>query len=54
MNEKTKNIYLVILCSIAFFTIVGGNLLTPFKEYSDSERRYLAKFPNLNEHNYSS
>ncbi|MDI9541134.1 MAG: hypothetical protein QM204_06690 [Bacillota bacterium] len=45
MNEKTKNIYLVILCSIAFFTIVGGNLLTPFKEYSDSERRYLAKFP---------
>ncbi|MGI6608441.1 MAG: hypothetical protein ACOX1F_05645 [Erysipelotrichaceae bacterium] len=47
MKEKTKNIYTVILCSIVFIFITASNLLTPFKEYSNSERRYLAKFPSL-------
>ncbi|MGI6510115.1 MAG: hypothetical protein ACOX1L_06030 [Erysipelotrichaceae bacterium] len=47
MKEKTKNIYTVAVCSVVFAGIVIGNILTPFKEYSDAERRYLAKFPKV-------
>jgi hypothetical protein len=47
MKEKTKNIYTVILCSLVFFSIVIANFLTPYKEYSDAERRYLSKMPKL-------
>ncbi len=45
MKEKIKNIYTITICLTVFITIVVANFLTPFKEYSDSERRYLAKFP---------
>ena len=47
MKEKTKNIYTVAVCLVVFVGIVIGNILTPFKEYSDAERRYLAKFPKV-------
>ena len=51
MKEKIKNIYTVILCSLVFFSIVIANFLTPYKEYSDAERRYLTKKPKLTTEN---
>lgn len=42
-----KNIRTFIAISLIFFLLVAGNLLSPAKPYSESERRALAQMPAL-------
>ncbi len=48
MNNKTKNIVNVILMGLILFGFFVICLVKPAGEYSDSERRPLAQFPELN------
>jgi len=45
MNDKIKNIVSVIVFALLFVTISAACIFTPDKEYSNSERRELSKFP---------
>lgn len=44
---KKQSMITVILVSIVFVILTGWNLFAPKADYSDSERRVLAKFPAL-------
>jgi hypothetical protein len=47
MNDKIKNIILTVVLSVFIFGFGAYLLVAPPTEYSDSERRVLAKFPEL-------
>ena len=47
MNNKLKNIILPIICAVFIGFFSASFLLKGETEYSTSERRYLAKFPEL-------
>ncbi len=48
MNKKTKNIVLTVLMAALFLGFFGWNLAKEQTDFSDSERRALAKFPEIN------
>lgn len=47
MNKKTKNIVLTVLMAALFIGFFGWNIAKKPDEFSDSERRALASFPEL-------
>lgn len=48
MNKKTKNIVVTVLMAALFLGFFGWNLAKEQTDFSDSERRALAKFPEVN------
>ena len=48
MNKKTKNVVLTVLTAVLFLGFFGWNLVKDETAFSDSERRALATFPELN------
>ena len=48
MNKKVKNIVLTVLTAVLFLGFFGWNLVKEETAFSDSERRSLAVFPELN------
>lgn len=48
MNKKTKNIVVTVLMAALFLGFFGWNLVKEQTDFSDSERRALAKFPEIN------
>ena len=48
MNKKVKNIVLAVLTAVLFLGFFGWNLVKEETAFSDSERRALAVFPELN------
>ncbi|MBQ9979467.1 MAG: hypothetical protein IJP23_00175 [Oscillospiraceae bacterium] len=47
MNEKRKNVVVTVLLAAIFLVLSLAAWFKPVTEYSDSERRVLAKFPEL-------
>ena len=47
MKNKTENIIIVTLIGLVWFSIALISWLKPAQEMSESERRYLSKFPEL-------
>ena len=47
MNNKIKNIILPVICAVFILAFSIGYFIKGETEYSNSERRYLAKFPEL-------
>ena len=47
MNKKAYSIYTVVLAAALVFVLSAACLFSPEKDFSESERRKLAKFPEL-------
>jgi len=47
MTEKTRNIFVIAILAVTLFSLAIWAWLRPGDDYSDSERRVLASFPEL-------
>lgn len=53
MNDKIKNIIVVVLFMVFIFSVSVANLIMPDKDVSTTERRKLDQFSNLNYDNFT-